>query len=230
MSDDPKLEQSADSAPPEVEAKPDPIEAVKSLINQLQTQIKGDLTNLKAEVNRKIDSRLPAPPAPATKPPLREMIYDDPEGAMREIAQAVKSEVVSEFKAVEANKRLASKLYSDYPELQEAGNPLTVRANEILSTYSEEEQTDPKVLRSAVLEAAAELTLAPKPKRKQVASEQSDDNFQLGGGGRTSRRKSSDQTDPGVLEAAKALGLNVDDPKVVARLKARSERGFNRYQ
>lgn len=200
----------------------DPMAEVKALIGQL----KGSIDNVKHEFNRKLDSRFPAPPAP-TKKPLQELMYDNPEEAVTEIANSIESRITSRLEERDQNRSTAQKLYSDYPELTDPGNPLSVRANEIFTSLPERDQKDPRALRTAVLEAASEIGLAPKPKRKQIVA-QDDDNFQLGGGARPARKKSSDQLDPGVLEAAAALGLNVDDPKVVARLKQRT--AFKKYE
>lgn len=206
------------------DAKPDPMSELKSLIGQL----KQSQENLKHEFNRKIDSlKPPPPPAPARKS-TQELMYEDPEQAVRQIEEEVETRITRKLEARDVGRQTVERLYSDYPELKEASNPLSTKANEIFSQFSEAEQKDPRTMRTAVYQAAAELGLAPKPKRKQVV-EAGDDNFQLGGG-KPAPRKKGGEVDQSVLEAAAAFGLNVEDPKVVARLKQRADRPFKKYQ
>lgn len=225
MSDEQKPTEGAEGQPPQ----PDLAKLVESLHSSI--------TNMKAEFNRKLDSvatRAYTPPPPPTpqKKPLGELIYEDPEAALGELASSVKSEVVREvtktLSTVERNRALHDKLMSDYPELQDPTNPLTVKANEYFGSLSEEERSDPRSLKAAVLEAAVEMGLAPQPKRKKIVAE-GDDSFTLSSGQpRTAPKKKGDVTDS-TLEFAALVGLDVSKKEVVDRLKERSKRDFKKY-
>jgi hypothetical protein len=212
-----------DGQEPVVTPPADPMAEVRRMNQELQQS----LLNLKSEMNRKIEALKPTPP-PEPVRPLQETLYDNPELAIEQITSSIESRLTSKLEERENSKALAAKIYSDYPELEDPNNPLTQRANEIYTALSPTERKDPKALKSAVLEAAAEMALAPKSKRKTTQSSDSD-SFSLGSKGSGKRPVKKEEVTDNMLQTAALMGLDVKDPKVVERLRARTKRSYGNY-
>jgi hypothetical protein len=196
-------------------------------VRRMNQELQQSLLNLKSEMNRKIEALKPTPP-PEPVRPLQETLYDNPELAIEQITSSIESRLTSKLEERENSKALAAKIYSDYPELEDPNNPLTQRANEIYTALSPTERKDPKALKSAVLEAAAEMALAPKSKRKTTQSSDSD-SFSLGSKGSGKRPAKKEEVTDNMLQTAALMGLDVKDPKVVERLRARTKRSYGNY-
>lgn len=207
-----------------VAAPVDPIAEVRRMNEELQKS----LINLKSEMNRKIDSLKPAAPPAEPPRPLNEVFYENPDLAMDTMEKTIEARITSRFEEREQSRNLAAKLYSDYPELEDANNPLTQRANEIFESLSPGEKKDPRALKTAVLEAATEFGLAPKPKRKSVQSSDSD-NFSLGSKGNSKPRGKKEEVSDNMLQTAALMGLDVKDPKVIERLQSRTKRSYGKF-
>jgi hypothetical protein len=204
------------------------------------TPAPSELTNLKAEMNRKLDNtnaqlnavleqlkaaRAPAAPqAPATAPKaFEDVVYDDPKAAK----ELLKKELMAEFN--EASSRQSQqtqklqatvqRIFSEYPEFNDESNEVTKRAREIYATYAPEDQ-GPMALEAAARSAASEYGLKPKSKRTQ-----NDDSFQLSGSASGARpAKKKDEIDDETLLIAQLMGRDLDDPKVKERLKQSASR------
>ncbi len=226
MSDEVKPQGDSSTETPG-QIKPEAFNELKSMIEALGQSV----VNLKAEMGRKIEQVRPTPP-PTPKPKLSEMIYEDPEGAIEQITQTVTQSVSSVFESREKNRQMVSQLYKDYPELEDPSHPLSQAAQVKYASLPPEEKLDSKALRSAVFEAAAEMGLAPKPKRKTAVQPSDEESFSLGGksGGRRQGGSRKEQVSDVTLETAALMGLDVNDPKVLERIQARSKRNYGKYE
>lgn len=203
-----------------------------------------EIKNLKAEVNRKLDntnaqlnalleqmkkSTAPAPKKPEA-PQKKVSVYEDEDAFAENIRKETKKEILEEIgKANQMNARQQSTIASlvkDFPELNDGDSELTKKAVEIFNSMGDDEKSSPVAYRAAVKEAALELDLKPKGKRR--ASEDSgDDSFTLGNGRSGDRRSDS----PKKLDRRTAIfaeALGVDTKKVEARLNKR--KSFTRWE
>ena len=125
-----------------------------------------------------------------------------------------------------------SQLGSEYPELNDANSDLTLKSVEIYKRMSERDRSSSMAFKTAVRDAAADLGILPKNKRKSTSGEGPD----IGSGNSSSQSAGNSQPrskklDDKTLAFAKLIGLKTDDPKVVERLKARSQRAkWNKYE
>jgi hypothetical protein len=203
-----------------------------------------DIKNVKSEFDRKLGNlektnqallaqlqvlNQPKPqPAPAKKP-LKDLWYDDPEAAASIIAKKASDDtlaIIGKENAIQARKgNVIQGLYREYPELQDYDHPLTIKAVEIFEKLTDEEKANPIAYKLAVREAAEELEIKTKAKRKPKDEE---DSFSLGGsGGKTekgTRAKRSSDLDPKTVEFARLAGLDVKDEKVLTNLKKHNDR------
>lgn len=206
-----------------------------------------EIKNLKAEMDRKIGNiektnqalltqlqviannpKKETPPPPEKKS-IRDTWYEDPDAAANMIVKKAKNDALTEIRsenAAQAKKSgVIQKLYQEYPELQDFDNPLTVKAVEIFEKLPEEEKAHPMAYRLAVKEAAEDLDIKPKAKRK--AKEEADDSFALTGGtGNASKTRSrrSGELDQRTVDFAKLVGLDPSNEKTQANLKKHAER------
>lgn len=204
-----------------------------------------DIKNVKAEFDRKLGNiektnqallaqlqvlAQPKPPvreAP-TKKPLKDLWYDDPDAAAKEIAAKATNDTLAQIRAENAVQQkkgnVIQGLYREYPELQDYDHPLTTKAVELFEKMTDEEKANPIAYKLAVKEAAEELDIKTKAKRKP---KEDDDAFSLGGGkggDKPARSKKSGELDPKTVAFAKLVGLNTDDEKVLTSLKQKADR------
>ena len=203
------------------------------------------LTNVKAEMNRKlgnIEAQIKsqneamlaqinallaktAPPKEEStvskaKKPLKDLINDDPEEYARHVQEEARAsaERLIEERTKKANEQQAvlSQLTSEYPELNDMNSELTKLAVE---KYKGLGLDSPVGYRAAVAEAAAELGVRPKSKRK---AESNDEAFSLGsgsGGRGTGEARVSPQQEAVMRDLAKKFGVNWEDKDTRDRLK-----------
>lgn len=212
----------------------DPIKNLKSEIDRKLGNTEASIAELHKQNQALIDqiSKM-AQSATASKPvskesevSLSDLIYDDPEKAIAIIEQRTEERIrksLNEDKQAQyKTTEVLNKLVSEFPELGDTNTDLYKKAIEIYNSMDAEDKTSPSAYKSAVYAAAVDVGVKPKSKR---TSDDSQD-FTLGSGGTGSSKsaKKSSKVENGILESAKLMGLNVDDPKVVERLKSRSER------
>jgi hypothetical protein len=201
-----------------------------------------DVKNLKAEFDRKM-SKLEAanaallaemqkltrggaqPPAPKNEPPKPPDPFDDPSGYAEYIAAKAEERTMKRVEKRDEDKaRLdgaVSSLYQEYPELADSENPMTKKVLERYEALPPEERKDPRTLRLAALETAQEMGVKPKKLREESDD---DDSFTMptGSYGQPRNKRPSNKPDQRMLDFARRVGLNIDDPKVVERLNKRS--------
>lgn len=214
-------------------------------VANLQAEFARKFENQAAEVKKLADAnaalasqlkQLQAPPHPkqeSKEEALDELFYKDPAAHAAKIKEMTKTELRAELKREqEATSRMTNVINSlgrDYPEFNDPEAPLTRKTLEIFGAMDESEKKDPKAIRIAALEAAQELGVKPRSKRTD------DESFSFGGGGsdyRPSRQQQKNgKLDPRTEDFAALVGINLKDPKVAERLKARAQRtNYRNYQ
>lgn len=165
---------------------------------------------------------------------LEDLIYENPAKAIEIMEQRVEARVAEKEKKKDAiqaeNQVVVNKIILDYPEINDAANPLTKRAADIVQTYPEHRRNDATVWRTSVLEAAAEQGVKPMSKRDN------DDSFSVSGGssseGKSKKRKKDDDIDPRTLAFAEAIGRDVTDPKYIEKLEKiiKDRKSWTKYE
>ncbi len=166
------------------------------------------------------------------------MAYKDPKAYARKVEERAEARAMQQVNAALNNQSrqqaILSQLGSEYPELNDASSDLTIKAVENFKRMSQEERNAPGAYKIAVRDAAAELGVLPKNKRKVTNSEVPDvgSNSQSGSGQQgSSGSRSNKKIDGNTLVFAKLIGLNTDDPKVVENLKKRAQRtNWKKYE
>jgi len=226
----------ANNTPAGGESKPAaPAAPAVDEIKNLKAEYSRKMSNLEEQLkktNELLQARI-APKAPSVeKEKIADVWYSDPEKAAALIQEQTAAQLEAKLAAQQAQQakysQTINQLYNEYPELQQEEGTLTKRAAEIYKGLTDEERAHPLAMRMAVKDAASELGIKPRSKRGE-----DDDSFALGGGRGGEGRKKKDRDgdlDPATLGFAKVMGLNVSDPKVLERLKARSKRGWGKYE
>ena len=159
---------------------------------------------------------------------LEELSYNNPKSYARavEIRATTKASALIDRRINEQQQTgmVMSQLIAEYPELGDTNSELSLKAVSMYAQLPNHIKNDPAAYKMAVRDAAADLGLLTKSKRKGSAD---DGDFALGsntGKGQPRGPKKSEAVDDKTLEMAERLRLNIRDPKVVARLKTRTER------
>lgn len=208
---------------PDIKAKLGTIESTVAQLAETNKQLAQQLAKMQQK------------PKPITEAPtksLGERFYEDENAVLQEVeANATKraTDQMRKLQETDRQKQAAvTAMVTDYPELAIEGD-LKKRSVEIFNAMSEEDQADPKAIKLSVREAAAELGLLPKNKRKDETVDD-DDSFSLSGRGNSDGRKSrkSQQKEGDLaqetLDFAELLGRPVDDEKYIERLKKANQR------
>lgn len=166
---------------------------------------------------------------------LEVLAYKDPKAYARKVQEQAEKRadaiVNARLNAQQHTNSVLNQLTSDYPELADSGSELTKKAVEIYNSLSPAEKQSPTAYKVAVRDAAAEVGLLPKSKRKQSNS----DDFSFGGGSSTASSRAegrkAEQLSNETLAFAEAMGMNIKDKGVVERLKTRAQRkNWNKYE
>lgn len=223
-------------------SQPDPITNLKSEMSRKTEKLAQENARLAQQLDAVLGklNNLSAPAASGNldeDAALEELAFKDPKEyarRVREQATRQATQMVDQRIQQQNNQQATlSALVNDYPELQDAGSDLTKRAVEIFKGLSQSEQSSPLAYKAAVREAAAELGVLPKTKRKTSSSDDfSFSGSNSGSGSQSSRGSgSNDKLDERTVAFAKLIGLKTDDPKVVERIKQRSKRkSWSRYE
>jgi hypothetical protein len=219
----------------------DPIKNLKGEFNRKLTAQEESLKALR-ESNERLATMMSAIAervAPAPQPAAADegdLDPYDPQFVQKvtQRAQHAASEVIN---AQAEKQRIIGTLVSQYPELQDAGSDLHKRAVQIYESFPKAEKERATSMKTAVLEAVAELGVAPMSRRKTVnnpALEDGDDSFVMPSS--RSRNQSTDDTSKRTKisqktsELAQLMGLNMEDKKQVERLEKRAQRKvWHRY-
>ena len=220
------------------------IENVQSEFNRKMTKLAeensklsqqlGELTGLVQQV---VQPRQPAASASQSDDgDLEDLAYKDPKAYARKIREQARNEaaqlVDARLNQNNANNAVLSQLGSEYPELNDANSELTLRSVEIYKRMSQADRNSSMAYKTAVRDAAADLGILPKGKRKVASGEGPD----ISSGNSSSQAAGSAQPksknlDSKTLAFAKLIGLDTSDKKTVERLKDRSQRAkWNKYE
>jgi hypothetical protein len=200
-----------------------------------------EIKNLKSEFNRKIDNlaetnkqllnqlnnmakTLVPPKKPETPQAAKKVsVYEDEEAYARSIKEETKAELREE---IQRANQLSSKqqttiasLVKDFPELNDGESDLAKKAIEIFNAMPEDERNSPVAYKAAVKEAALDLDIKPKSKRKPVDSD--DEAFTLSSSSRRDNPRDGGQKKVDRRTALFAEALGVDVKKVESRINKR---------
>lgn len=177
----------------------------------------------------------PQPQVIESEDDLEVLAYKDPKAYARKVQEQAEKRadalVNARLNAQQQTNAVLTQLTGDYPELADSNSELTRKAVEIYNSLSPAERQSPSAYKVAVRDAAAEVGLLPKSKRKQSSS----DDFSFGGGSSQSSARGEgrkgEQLSNETLAFAEALGMNIKDKAVVERLKSRAQRkNWNKYE
>jgi hypothetical protein len=193
-------------------------------LKNLQAEFSRKLSNIEEQNKRANEALLAqiaslAPKAaPESKPALDKVWYDNPAEAARIIKEETRAEIRRELDSErEVQSEFAqttNKLYSDFPELSDESSDLAKLAAEKFAALPQKQKSSAVAMKAAVVEAAAELGVRPKSKRKS-----GDDSFSMGTSrGNTAAPPKKDDLDPQTERLARMLGVNVDDKEVRKRM------------
>jgi hypothetical protein len=198
-----------------------PIENVKAEFNRKLSSLEASNAALQQRIEAFMSQSTP-PVSKSEEKRIGSLLFEDADKyaevvAERAVAKAAEQvSQMSQRQAEQAN--VVGRLYQDYPELQDSSNPFTKAVLTKHSQLSRSEQQDTRMLRLIALETAAELEIQPVSKRKQ--SQEGD----IYGGRGNSGKQRETALDNKTIEFARLLKLDVNDPKVIASLKARSNK------
>jgi hypothetical protein len=218
---------------------PDDIEQKPNTPAAPEAPAADELKNLKAEMNRKLSNlestnaalleqmkAFAKPAAPAAPESGKKVsVFDDEDQFAESVVAAADARISKRMADQAASQAKANavigKLMNEFPELGDASNPLTVKANEIFAALPEEDKSHRLALDAAVKQAALEMGIKPKSKR----SDDENDAFSLGGSrGAGKSRRETDEVDARTLEFAKLMGADVDKVKAIAKKRKQYSR------
>jgi predicted transcriptional regulator len=196
--------------------------------NQRLSQQLTELTNQLKSRNQ------PASGSQSDDEDLETLAYRDPKAYAKKVEDRAASKaderVRSALNQQQQNNAMLNQLISEYPELNDNSSELTVKALEIYKNMPDHEKATSTAYKIAVRDAAAEVGVLPKSKRKT----NNNDSYVGGGSGSVNARKGASgpsDVDVKTLEFAERLGVNIKDKKIVERLKQRAARKtWNRYE
>lgn len=222
----------------------DPIKNVKAEMNrkfQNLSETNQKLAQQNEALNAKIDLLLNTVNQPKAEPEEDDetLRYTNPdayiEKKLKDVDKKVDAKIAQTEQMNSAKQQTLIALATDYPEINDPSSALYKKSLELGSSYPANFVSSPEGIRLIVREAAADIGLLPKKSRQASSEEGDDDMAEFIGGGSSGNRppsgpKNKDKIDPKTLAVAELMGLNVNDPKVVERLKERAKRNYNKYR
>jgi len=226
----------------QVEQKSDPIQEVKGEMHRkfdnITSQLQKQNQDINATLNAIVESLRPnrQQQQQQQEEDMSDMMLTDPKRAIQIISeratQNASQTIRAELQASQATQNTVASLAMEYPELKQNDSDLAKKAVAIYDTLSNRVKDTPEGMEIAVRKAAALLGVVPVDKRKKAEPENED--FAIGSSASSANKRTRSQStelDQTTLQFAKLMGLNTDDPKVVASLKKRAERKtWNRYE
>jgi hypothetical protein len=204
-------------------------------IKNLKAEMSRKMSNLEA-TNAKLMEQLqslvrPAASEPKAEKPIKDLIWDDPEAALAIVEERAEKRVMSKVEKAQKEQQrqqaTLSALVSEFPELGYADHDLTRTAVEKYNALSDDEKLSPVAYKAAVNEAALELGIKPKSRRKET----DDDSYTVGSSGRSTPAPKKEKLSQDTIAFAQAMGLNVNDEKLKERLRTNHGRkSYTRYE
>lgn len=224
--------------PPDESSASDPLKELKSEFARKTDKLAQENANLSAQLNQILAAVQPKVDRSSNNvsmdDDLDELAYKDPKAfakRVREEATKHASQYVNQsMQAQQQSNAVLSQLVSEYPELGDQRSELSLRAVEIYKGLSEADRSNPMSYKVAVRDAASELGILTKTKRRSSGDDFSLSGSNEGNSSNQSRQRSS-EVDNRTIAFAELLGLNTKDKKVVERIKARSGRkSWGKYE
>lgn len=163
---------------------------------------------------------------------LSDMIYNNPEKAADLIAENASRKAAATINGYQERQGALTALAQQYPELNDVNSELSKRAIETYNSLPANLRDTAAGYKMAIRDAAADLGVLVASKRQKAT--ESNDDFTVGGNStaRKSPPKSKDaELSQDTLDIAKLMGLDTEDPKVVANLKLRAKRtNYKKYE
>lgn len=241
MSTEPAKDGAAASSE-EAEAKVDPIVNLKAEFSRKFESVNNALAAQNQQLQAQLSQILSTMTAKQTESAggqekLSDLIYNDPEKAASIIEQNVSTKAANTAVAAvadyQARQSALANLATQYPELSDSSSELSKKAVETYNALPARLKDTAEGYRMAIRDAAADLGILTASKREKK-NDSSNDDFTVGGN--NAARKSPVKSREGelsnsTLEIAKLMGLNTEDPKVMARLKERAKRtNYKKYE
>lgn len=217
-------------------------EGGQNVIQNLKAEMErklGNITESMAQSNALIQQQLQAL-IQASQPQQSSQAQADPESFYdtnpAEYKRRIKEEVLNEAKKVQEQtlKRQTAlnntiyQLSQEFPEIQTAGSDLQKAVLEAHNALPESMRETPEGYELAVQRAAAKAKIKPKSQRGEAASS---DDFTMGSKPAKKSGKQESAVTDDMLQMAKLLGRNVDDPDFRKRLeKAASRKNWKQYE
>ena len=170
---------------------------------------------------------------------LEELRYTDPdryiELKLQESDKRTDEKIAKSNQAQTAKSQVVADLAKIYPDINDPNSALYNEAIKISANYDANFMSTPEGIKLAVMEAASKLGTKSGPAKGADDNEDIDMSEYIGGGSgdssKKSTRKKSEELDSKTIMTAKLMGLDVDDPDVIASLKKRANRkNFNRWE
>jgi len=135
-------------------------------------------------------------------------------------------EAVSRVQA--KNQVTISNILNEFPEASQVGHKLYDKVQELFTKMPEEERNNSANWKATVLEAALDLGVKPRSKRTPTET----DDFVMGSrsSGSPERTGKKDELDQRTVDFARLMGLPVDKPETMEKLKSYSNRDYRRYK
>lgn len=236
---DPNDGQSSDNLKAEMNRKIQAIQETNSKLAEQNDNLTQKLDLIMAQLNNQSKSIQESEPAID----MEDLKYSDPdkyiELKLKDVDKRVDQKVNTVIGQQNQKTITIQQLAADYPELGDTKSALSKRAIEIAGKLSSDFMQTPDGIKLAVREAAAELGVLPKKLRIETNS--NDEDFAMedfiagGGGGRGSddsrkKPKSKEDLENNTIVVAELMGVNVNDSKVVERMKQYKKRNWNKWK
>jgi hypothetical protein len=226
-------EQSVEGTPPAEEAaKPD-------LMQNLKSEFQRKTSNLEA-MNQQLAAQLAVIQAslaprqqsvPESNKKLEDVWYNSPAEAAAQIKEQAKTEMRQEM-AIQNEKQskyaaTINQLVADFPELSDQTSELYLKSVANYDALSAEEKVSPIAYKAAVRDAALDLGVKPKGKRKSDSG--SDAYTMASGSGGVRSDASTGKVDAIREDIAAKMGLKLDDA-MKARLKSYNKKDTRSWE
>jgi hypothetical protein len=212
----------------------DPVKQIKSEFSRKTDNIASQLQAQQAKIDQIMNAVIAQQQA-MSRPHQEEREIDpidDPKAFARKIKEDAKREAMQEVQQYSQSQaqqnaqqqQVLNSLVQDYPELNDRSSDLFMKAQEIQATMSESERYSPTAIRAAVREAAGEVGLLPMKKRTNKNNDDFTVSSESSSRSTTKSRSKETELAPETLAFAEAIGMNINDPKYLEKLKAAASR------
>lgn len=214
----------------EAESKQRTMESLQAEMNRKTEKLMNENQKLAQRMEELMGMLAPKQSAAAApqEDDLETLVYKDPKAyaakVRAEAAKEAQRAVSESLNQQQQSNAILAQLTNEYPELSDSNSELTQKAVEAYKAMSAAERSSPIAYKTAVRDAAADLGILPKNKRKQSSDDFTMSGQSSGEGRRGAPSKEQQAIDNKTAEFAKLLGLDPSDKKVAERLKQRNQR------